>query len=165
MTVVATRRVVLVTRRTAYDELLEHHATPDQARFFLESRGQTLEAVAERHFVFEKALRSVSGAIPTEWRRARVDRTDFDRFLFEEDDVIVALGQDGLVANVAKYLRGQPVIGLNPEPDLNPGVLVPHAPSAAADLLALVSAERHVIEERAMVAASRPSTTVRNCSR
>ena len=39
---------------------------------------------------------------------------------------MVAVGQDGLVANVAKYLDGQPVIGINPEPDRNPGVLVPH---------------------------------------
>ena len=44
------------------------------------------------------------------------------------DDVVVVLGQDGLVANVAKYLDGQPVIGLNPEPERFPGVLVATAP-------------------------------------
>ncbi len=38
---------------------------------------------------------------------------------------MIAVGQDGLVANVAKYLDGQPVIGINPEPARNPGVLVP----------------------------------------
>lgn len=41
-------------------------------------------------------------------------RGDLDRFLFEPDDIVLALGQDGLVANVAKYLDGQPVIGSNP---------------------------------------------------
>ena len=35
------------------------------------------------------------------------------------------VGQDGLVANVAKYLTGQPVIGVNPDPELYDGVLVP----------------------------------------
>ena len=39
-------------------------------------------------------------------------------------------GQDGLVANVAKYLDGQPVIGVDPEPGRNAGVLVRHAPQA-----------------------------------
>jgi len=58
----------------------------------------------------------VLGAIPSDWRRARVDRADLDRFLFEPEDVVVAVGQDGLVANVAKYLTGQPVIGCNPDP-------------------------------------------------
>ena len=37
--------------------------------------------------------------------------------------MVVVLGQDGLVANVAKYLDGQPVIGVDPEPGRNAGVL------------------------------------------
>ncbi|HWM12402.1 MAG TPA: hypothetical protein VNO82_23785, partial [Solirubrobacteraceae bacterium] len=75
------------------------------------------------------------------------------RFLFAGDDVVVVLGQDGLVANAAKYLAGQPVIGLNPEPDRWPGVLVPHPPAAAADLLRDVAAGRATLGERTMVEA------------
>lgn len=83
-----------------------------------------------------------------------MQRRDLDRFLFEEDDVVVALGQDGLVANLAKYLAGQPVVGLNPEPHVNPGVLVPHTPSRAAALLRAVGSGAFDVEERAMVAAT-----------
>jgi hypothetical protein len=45
--------------------------------------------------------------------RARDQRQpeDLDRFLFEPDDLIVVLGQDGLVTNVAKCLNEQPVSG------------------------------------------------------
>ena len=82
-----------------------------------------------------------------------MDRGDLDRFLFEPDDIVVAVGQDGLVANAAKYLGGQPVVGLNPEPGRNAGVLVPHPPDAAADLLADVAAERATFEERTMARA------------
>ena len=64
------------------------------------------------------------------------------------------LGQDGLVANVAKYLDGQPVVGLNPDPGRYPGVLVRHAPGAAADLLADVAAARAAVEARTMVRAA-----------
>jgi len=64
------------------------------------------------------------------------------------------VGQDGLVANVAKYLDGQPVIGVDPEPGHNPGVLVQHSPAAAGDLLAAIDGGRALLEERTMVAAA-----------
>jgi hypothetical protein len=41
---------------------------------------------------------------------------------------VVALGQDGLVANTMKYLDGQPLVGLNPEPARWDGVLLPFQP-------------------------------------
>jgi len=84
-----------------------------------------------------------------------VSRPDLDRFLFEPEDVVVAVGQDGLVANVAKYLHGQPVIGVNPSRQLYDGVLVRHAPSAVAELVhdAARGAE---CEERTMAEASTP---------
>ena len=79
-------------------------------------------------------------------------RADLDRFLFEPDDVVLALGQDGLVANVAKYLDGQPVIGLNP--GLGEGVLVRNPPEAAADLIADLTRGAARIEERTMARAA-----------
>lgn len=153
MPAVALQRVVLVTRRTEYEQLIERHATRRQARFFLKLRGQDMDEVEGRHRLFDEALAGVSSSIPLEWRRTRVDRARLDRFLFEPEDIVVALGQDGLVANVAKYLAGQPVIGLNPDAGRNAGVLVPHPPSAAADLLADVAAGRAGVEELTMVAA------------
>jgi NAD kinase len=146
-------RVVVVSRPSEKDELLMRHGSLQQARFFLESRGRRLEEVLERHEVLHTALRAVATAIPEKWRRARVTRQELDRFLFEPDDVIVAVGQDGLVANVAKYLRGQPVIGVNPSKALNPGVLVRHPPEAAGDLLAMFARQRLTLEERTMVCA------------
>jgi hypothetical protein len=83
----------------------------------------------------------VAGAIPLDWRRGRVERGDLARFMFGPEDLVVAVGQDGLVANVAKYLDGQPVIGVNPEPGRNAGVLVTHPPAAVADLLAAPRAQ------------------------
>src|SRR5215218_10427304 len=142
-------RAVLVGRPTEYAELLARHGTREQARFFLHARDRTLEEVEGRHRALEAARASVLAAIPPEWRRASVLRPELDRFLFEPDDVVVVLGQDGLVANVAKYLDGQPVIGLN----LEPGVLVPHRPEAAADLLADVAAGRAALQYRTMAAA------------
>jgi hypothetical protein len=144
-----TTRCVVVERPTEYQELLLRHGTREQVRFFLDQRGESLEAVVARHELQRRHHAEVMGAVPVDWRRASVQRADLDRFLFEPDDIVVVLGQDGLVANVAKYLDGQPVIGINPEPARNPGVLVPHEPEAIADLL--VSRQ---VAERTMVAAS-----------
>jgi hypothetical protein len=64
------------------------------------------------------------------------------------------VGQDGLVANAAKYLDGQPVLGVNPEPEVNAGILVPLAPEAVADLLVPASRGQAEVESRTMAAAT-----------
>lgn len=143
-------RVVVVTRPTELDLLLARHATRAQAAFFLGARGQSIDAVDERHHRFQATLARVSQHIPLKWRRARIDRADLSRFVFEPGDLIVAVGQDGLVPNVAKYLNGQPVIGVNPDPKQYDGVLVRHHAEALGDVLALVLDARASIEERTM---------------
>ncbi|MGH2703787.1 MAG: hypothetical protein ACRDJ4_01425 [Actinomycetota bacterium] len=147
-------RAVLVTRPTEYEALLAKHGTRDQAGFFLSRRGGSIEAVEGSHRSFLEARRIVVGAIPASWRRSRVDRADLDRFLFEPDDIILALGQDGLVANVAKYLTGQTVIGLNPDVHRHDGILVPHVPAATAELLQNAATGRGELEVRTMVEAA-----------
>ena len=128
-------RVVVVSRRSEYDELLARHGTRAAAAYFLGQRGRDLDEVAARHGALHSALAEVGAAIPADWRRGSVDRDDLSRFLFGPEDIVVAVGQDGLVANVAKYLDGQVVIGVDPEPDRNLGVLVRHAAAEVAPLL------------------------------
>ncbi len=145
-----TPRVVLVTRRTEYHELVDRHGTRGQAEFVLRSRGMPLAAVLDRHQRTAAGRRKVLAAVPADWRRAEVERAELDRFDFEPADVVVVLGQDGLVANVAKYLAGQPVIGINPLPGTNLGVLVLHPADAAGDLLADTVAGRAAYVARVM---------------
>lgn len=146
-----TPRVVVVTRRTPYEELLARHATRNQAAFFLKQRGQDLAEVEALHHDVCAAVARLQAAIPLSYRRNVVQREELDRFLFEPEDTIVVVGQDGLVANVAKYLDGQAVIGVNPLPSVFDGVLVRHTPAAACRLLLpAVHAELEVLE-RTMV--------------
>jgi hypothetical protein len=128
-------RVVVVSRRSELDELVARHGTRGAAAFFLRSRGQDLAVADARDTALRAALTSVGAAIPADWRRGHVWREDLPRFLFSPEDVIVAVGPDGLVANVAKYLSGQPVIGVDPEPGRNAGVLVRHSPASLGALL------------------------------
>ena len=79
-------------------------------------------------------------------------REDLSRFVFEPSDVVVAVGQDGLVANVAKYLSGQPVLGVNPDPDSYDGILVPHRAGVAKRLLLAVALEKCGLEAQVLAA-------------
>ncbi|MFF9815144.1 hypothetical protein [Streptomyces sp. NPDC014006] len=146
-------RVVLVHRRTEYEELLARHGTHGQAAFFLSSRGRSIDEVARRHADTRQALRDVASAVPLTWRSSRVERTDLDRFLFAPEDVVVVVGQDGLVANTAKYLSGQSVVGIDTDPGRNPGVLVRHRCADAAGLLRAATGTGGRVEELTMVEA------------
>ncbi len=128
-------RVVVVHRATELDELLARHGTRGQVEFFLRGRGQDLAGVEARHHALHRALGIIAAAVPVDWRQGRVERSDLDRFLFGPEDVVIVVGQDGLVANVAKYLADQPVIGVDTDPERNVGVLVRHPPEAVGDLL------------------------------
>ncbi|MGW8762719.1 hypothetical protein ACWGN5_09485 [Streptomyces sp. NPDC055815] len=146
-------RAVLVHRTTEYEELLARHGTHGQAAFFLSARGRSVDAVRERHERTRRALAEVAGAVPLTWRQTRVERADLDRFLFGPEDVVVVVGQDGLVANAAKYLTGQPVIGIDADPGRNPGVLVRHRPERARRLLPYAAGAGAAVDELTMVEA------------
>jgi hypothetical protein len=89
------------------------------------------------------------------WKRSgRCERrSELDRFLFAAGDVIAAVGQDGIIANVAKYLDGQPVVGVNPDPATIEGVLARIHPAHAAEALNAAAAGEASIEARTMVEA------------
>ena len=144
-------RAVFVTRETDYELLRARHATREQARFYLETRGQTLAELEARHDRFHAVMKSVRNEVPGEWRQTLVRRADLDRFLFAAEDVIIAVGQDGLVANVAKYLNGQPVLGVNPAPDLYDGILVRIRPDALQKAMLAALGGDAAIEYRTMV--------------
>ncbi|WP_231979355.1 diacylglycerol kinase catalytic domain-containing protein [Tessaracoccus coleopterorum] len=127
-------RAVVVYRATEIEGLLARHGTRGQAAFVMRSRGRSIDELEVRRDAQAQARAAVAAAIPAEWRRAEVERSEVSRFVFNPEDVVVVVGQDGLVANVAKYLDGQPVIGINPGG--HAGVLVPHRPDDCARLLA-----------------------------
>jgi NAD kinase len=147
-------RVLVITRPTDYEALLARHGTREQARFFLTRHDQSIDEVEARHRRFGAVLARASQAIPVRWRRTRLGRADLSRFVFEPDDIAVVVGPDGLVPNVAKYLDGQLVIGVNPDPGAYDGLLVRHPVEALGDLLADAARGRSRIEARTMAFAS-----------
>jgi hypothetical protein len=146
-------RVVLVRRETELDRVRATHASLASARFVLERRGIDLNEVEAAHHAFTEALRRVRAAIPPDWRQAVLMRGELERFVFGPEDIVLALGPDGLVANVAKYLDGQTVVGIDPAPGRNAGVLVRFRVAEAEEAIAEAAAGSIPIEPRTMAEA------------
>lgn len=146
-------RVVLVTRQSEYEALLAAHATRGQAEFFLATRGQRIEEIEASHVQQVRAIAEAKRQVPAEWSFAEVRREDLDRFLFTANDIVVALGQDGLVANLAKYLAGQPVVGVALDPARSEGILTRHTLDSLKRLLIAVEHNAAETEARTMVEA------------
>lgn len=117
--------VVIVTRETQLEGLVRRFNTVDQARFYLEHAGQEFDPVQAAHARYHKALDTVRHALPRTVRHQIVDRAMLPQMVFRETDLIITVGQDGLVANTAKFVNGQPIIAVNPDPLLFDGVLMP----------------------------------------
>lgn len=65
----------------------------------------------------------------------RVDRSFVPNFDFQTCQVVVVVGQDGLVANTAKYVGGIPIVAVNPDPQRIDGVLLPFQASEAGRMV------------------------------
>jgi NAD kinase len=136
------RKVVLVTRRTRLEDLISKYQTLAQAKFYVEHLGADFSDYQEEHETF-LAERRRTVEILENWGRYQVMSREFlPNFIFAPADIVVALGQDGLVANTMKYLDGQPLIGVNPDPARYDGVLLPFTPKDLPPLLPEVATGR-----------------------
>lgn len=150
----AERKVVLVTRRTRLEELVAKYHSVAQARFYLEHLGADFSDYQAEHETYAAAKRTVIAALETHGRYQAIDRGFLANFIFAADDVVVALGQDGLVANTMKYLDGQPVVGVNPDSYRWDGILLPFEARDVAALLPEVMLDRRSHKAVTMAEAS-----------
>jgi NAD kinase len=120
-------KAVVVTRHTRYEELIAQYNTEAQAAFVIQSKGGDFEDYRNEHVTYHNAIRDVEATLKTYARVQRLNREFLFNFIFGPEDIVVVVGQDGLVANTLKYLNGQPVIAINPDPSRFDGVLLPFA--------------------------------------
>jgi len=118
-------KIVLVTRPTRLAELVFRFNTVSQARFYVEHQGADFQDYLREDQTYHQALVEAQAVLGQLGRVQAVDRSFLPNFVFGPDDTVVTLGQDGLVANTLKYLDGQPVVGVNPDPARWDGKLLP----------------------------------------
>jgi NAD kinase len=128
-------KIILVTRKTPLEELTERLGTREQARFYLQQEAARFGAAGGPSFAdyvaedatYHAALDALRAAIPRGVRTQIIERRFLPTFTFGEREMVVTLGPDGLVVNTAKYLHGQPIFAVNPDPSQIEGVLLPYA--------------------------------------
>src|SRR5688572_14312111 len=137
--------IAIITRKTRMQGLLARWATRGQARFLLKAAkaqekarsraqvtSQTLED-ADEEFDFleteddtyQQALAGLQQAVDFGLPIQVVDREFVPNFDFARFEVVIVIGQDGLVANAAKYVGDVPIVAINPDPQTIDGILLP----------------------------------------
>jgi NAD kinase len=160
MSMTEDRKIVLVIRPTRLDELIARFNTVQQAQFYVEHLGADFGDYSREHEQYRAAIAAVETSLRAFARVQRLDRRYLGNFVFGADDLVVVLGQDGLVANTLKYLDGQPVLGVNPDPARWDGVLLPFSPADIPKIMREALANRRPAKRISMVKATLNTGTV-----
>ncbi len=128
-------KIVLVTRRTRLEGLVARYSTALQAEFVIERSGGDFSDYEEEHEEYGEALKVIRRSLPRELKLQVLDRDFLPNYVVAPTDLVITLGQDGLVANTAKYVKGQPIIAVNPEPDRFDGILLPFQVQDVGDVV------------------------------
>jgi len=136
-------KVVLVTRKTRLAELVERFNTHAQAKFYIEHLGGDFREYELEDDAYRRATETVRRSVEVGLKVQVVDRSLVPTFTFLPQDIVVTLGQDGLVANTAKYVGRQPIVAVNPDPERFDGILLPYLPGQAHEAIKKVAQQRY----------------------
>lgn len=140
--------IVLITRKTRLEELCERFNTLGQAKFYIEHSGGDFDAYVAEDAAYRASLETAQREVNALGLKVHpVDRSIVPTLLFSGKEIVIALGQDGLVANCAKYVGSQPVIGINPDPERFDGILLPFRPTDVQLVVAAVMEGRARVRE------------------
>lgn len=116
---------ILVKKKTRLEMLIERFNTSAQAKFYIERSGGDFDDYEREHTQFHQSLASVQRQLSRLLKNKIVEQNFLPAFLFNDKQVVIVVGQDGLVANTAKYVNGIPIIAVNPDIERYDGVLLP----------------------------------------
>lgn len=116
---------IIIKNKTRLESLIERFNTKAQAKFYIEHSGGDFNEYEKEHEIFHCSLSKVQRNLSTVLKNKIVERSFLPSFIFNEKQVIVTIGQDGLVANTAKYVNQLPIVAVNPDQERFDGVLLP----------------------------------------
>lgn len=116
---------IVIKNKTRLETLIERFNTKAQAKFYIESLGGDFYDYEKEHVIFHDSLSTIQRNLSAVIKNKIVERSFLQSFIFNDKQIIVVVGQDGLVANVAKYAKGLPIIAVNPDEERFDGILLP----------------------------------------
>ncbi len=148
------RKIVIVKRKTRLEELIVRFNTVAQAKFYIEHMGSDFSDYISEDECYKKVLIKAQSDLDRIGRIVVIDRGFLPNYLFGESDIVIAIGQDGMVANTLKYLNGQPLIGINPDPTRWDGVLLPFTVDDIRIIAQEVIKDKRAVKEVSMAKAT-----------
>lgn len=121
-------------------------AKQQQSPVDLDDNDAAFSAYEEEDEVYQSAVDEIERQLQVGLPIRKVDRSYLSTFDFGLASVVVVIGQDGLVANVAKYVGNLPIIAVNPDPTRIDGVLLPFRVDQIGAALRRVLAKRSTIQ-------------------
>lgn len=149
----ALEKIIIVTRQTRLQELVARFNTKAQAKFYIEQSGGTFSDYELEDDEYRRSSDQLIRSLEVGLKLQVIDRDFLPTFMFMPQDIVVTLGQDGLVANAAKYVKGQPIIAVNPSPRIFDGVLLPFLPAGAAGAVDRLLREKATLRDVTMAEA------------
>lgn len=133
---------IVVRNKTRLELLVERFNTKAQAKFYIEHAGGNFAEYEAEHEIFYEALNKVQTKLSKVIKYKTIDRAFVTSYIFSDNNLIIVIGQDGLVANTAKYSKGVPIIAVNPDKQRYDGVLLPF------EVHNFTTAVEHVLENK-----------------
>lgn len=140
-------RITVVTRETRMRGLMQRWATKGMLQFNfrrarvsaallagdvqaaeaaqLQTADEEFESLNAEDTAYQASLARLNRELDFGMPVQVIDRAYVPTYDFGLTQVVVVVGQDGLVANTAKYVGDVPIVGVNPDPDRFDGVLLP----------------------------------------
>lgn len=145
---------VIITNKTRLESLIERFNTKAQAKFYIEHSGGDFSDYEQEHLIFKNSLSVIVDKMSEHFKCKVIDRSFLPNYIFTEKDLPVVLGQDGLVANTAKYVGGLPIFAINPDESRYDGVLLPHSVDDFAEEIPQIIHERFSCDDITMAKAT-----------
>lgn len=147
-------KIVYVTRKTPLEGLVQKMNSRAQAQFYLEHNNISFEEYDRADQQYQVARKRIEQREPSGVKVQWIDRDLLPTFQFGERDLVVTLGQDGLVVNVAKYLTTQPILAVNPDPARFDGIITPFRDDNYREQVDKVLAGEYAVQRLSMVQAT-----------
>ncbi len=146
-------KIIIITKKTWLEELIEKFNTKSQAKFYIEHMGVSFQDYEDAHKKYYESLEKIKKLVPLDLKYQIIEKSFLPNFLFGPNNLIVPVGQDGLVINTAKYLDKQLIVAINPDPSRFDGVMIPFTVEELPAALKKVIADKHKIIQITMAQA------------
>jgi NAD kinase len=168
---------IIIRNKTRLEQLTERFNTMDQAKFYITQQKAAFSfkkaaksakmqeiPVAQKtddefrmyddeHRVFYQSFNELQKNLGNLIKYKVVQQEFLPNYLFTEKDMVLVIGQDGLVANTAKYVHNIPIIAINPDPGRYDGILLPFNHLSALQAVEQVLMERYNYQQVSMAEA------------